>query len=202
MVGRLDRDGCSRIASRRRQRAAAHGPTRRSAHARAIAGKIGPEGMLLRDFLSAGASASVSRSVTYRHILGGSGVRNPKALPFSGRALPPDVCGLLHDVNGIHLWANAATGRSYQGLAPVEEWRGAREQFSPAPPWMDDRFVVISYHRDGAAYVVLDLESGTFFLMDSAGPDTTSPIASTVGELLAWIWKARLPPEGVPVDPA
>ncbi|MBS2015034.1 MAG: hypothetical protein JST00_19240 [Deltaproteobacteria bacterium] len=157
--------------------------------------------MLLRDFLSAGASAGVTRSVTYRHILGEPGVRNPEALRFGGRALPPGVSGLLHDVNGIHLRANAATGRSYQGLAPVEEWRVALEQFSPAPPWMDDRFVVISYHRDGAAYVVLDLESGTFFLMDSAGPDTTSPIASTVGELLAWIWKGRLSPEGMPVDP-
>lgn len=60
---------------------------------------------------------------------------------------------------------------------------------------LDDRYVALSYHQDGAAFVVLDVESGKYFLMDTAGPDTTSPIANDARELLDWLWRSRIEPK-------
>jgi hypothetical protein len=41
------------------------------------------------------------------------------------------------------------------------------------------------------------MQQGRFFLMDPAGPDTTSPIASSTSELLDWFWRSRILPKGV-----
>jgi hypothetical protein len=60
---------------------------------------------------------------------------------------------------------------------------------------VDDRYVALSYHQDGSSFVVLDVESGRYFLMDAAGPDATSPIASNAGELLDWLWRTRIAPK-------
>jgi hypothetical protein len=60
---------------------------------------------------------------------------------------------------------------------------------------LDDRYVALSYHQDGAAFIVLDVASGTYFLMDTAGPDATSPIATNVEELLDWLWQSRITPK-------
>jgi hypothetical protein len=112
--------------------------------------------------------------------------------------LPADLRALVERVNGIHLWANVETGRSYVGLAPVEEWELARVKMYGAagdPGLLDDRYVAISYHQDGASFVVLDVKSGGYFLMDTAGPDTTSPIAGNVEELLDWTWRSRIAPK-------
>jgi hypothetical protein len=105
---------------------------------------------------------------------------------------------LVERVNGIHLWANVETGRSYAGLAPIEEWELARvKMYGPtaARTLLDDRYVAISYHQDGASFVVLDVTSGRYFLMDVAGADATSPIANNVDELLGWLWGSRISPK-------
>jgi hypothetical protein len=104
---------------------------------------------------------------------------------------------LVERVNGIHLWANPETGRSYFGLAPVEEWQLARiKMYGNASDrsLLDDRYVAISYHQDGASFVVLDANSGKYFLMDAAGPDATVPIAGNAQELLDWLWDRRMSP--------
>jgi hypothetical protein len=101
-------------------------------------------------------------------------------------------------VNGIHLWANVQTGRAYTGLAPIEEWDLARLRMyghAAERSLLEDRYVALSYHQDGASFVVLDAESGRYFLMDAAGPDTTTPIASNVDELLEWLWRTRIAPK-------
>ena len=43
--------------------------------------------------------------------------------------------------------------------------------------------------------MVLDVDSGTYFLMDSYGPDETCPLGTSVPELLDWLWADRIPPE-------
>ena len=40
--------------------------------------------------------------------------------------LPGDLQELLQHADGLHLWADLDTGRSYQGLAPIAEWELAR----------------------------------------------------------------------------
>src|SRR5437762_2977974 len=40
--------------------------------------------------------------------------------------LPNDLVALLRKANGIHLCADSATGRAYEGLAPLSEWSLAR----------------------------------------------------------------------------
>jgi hypothetical protein len=110
--------------------------------------------------------------------------------------LPEDLVGLLRRANGIHLWADLGEGRSYEGLAPLAEWRLARNKMwgeDAAPDLLPDRYLALSYHADGAAFVVLDVDSGKYFLMDSCGADETSPIGDCAGHLLDWLWDHRIP---------
>ncbi len=159
-----------------------------------------PGGVRLTDLLSAPGQRTEQRECRYRHILGS---------PASARAieawqdqhpshpLPADLRALVARINGIHLWADPETGRSYTGLAPIEEWELARvKMYGPTADRgiLGDRYIALSYDENGAAFVVLDPVSSTYFLMDTAGPDTSSAIGSTAGELLDWLWKSRIPP--------
>lgn len=109
--------------------------------------------------------------------------------------LREDLAALLLRANGIHLWAELETGRSYEGLAPLEEWILARVTIwgqDAEPELLPDRYLALSYHLDGAAFVVLDVESASYFLMDACGADTSCPIGADVGDLLAYLWSHRL----------
>jgi hypothetical protein len=111
--------------------------------------------------------------------------------------LPADLKELVARVNGIHLWADLATGGSYSGIAPVEEWDLARVKMFGAdasPQLLHDRYVAISYHSDAAAFIVLDVDSRRYFLMDSCGPDESCPIGASTNELLDWVWGHRVDP--------
>lgn len=72
--------------------------------------------------------------------------------------LPNDLVALLGRANGIHLWADLDEGRAYEGLAPLAEWCLARQKMwgeDADPDLLADRFLALSYHTDGAAFVVL-----------------------------------------------
>lgn len=164
--------------------------------ARAKSGGVG-----LMDFLSAPGRQVQQRDVRYRHIL--EPPASQQAIDaWSSRwplhPLPVDLQVLLSRINGIHLWANVETGRSYVGLAPIEEWEPARiKMYGPAVDrtLLHDRYIAVSYHADHAAFVVLDVESGSYYLMDVAGPDTSSLIANNASELLDWLWSSRVAPK-------
>jgi hypothetical protein len=114
---------------------------------------------------------------------------------WHGYTFPSDLTALLARCNGIHLNADLKTGRAYHGLAPIEEWRPARFVMygdGAEPSLLDDRYLALTYHQDGAAFVVLDSTSGSYYLMDAAGPDTSCPIGTRVVELLEWLWTHRL----------
>ncbi len=111
--------------------------------------------------------------------------------------LPDDLGALLGRANGIHLWADLDQGRAYEGLAPLAEWRTARQRMwgdDADPALLPDRYLAVSYHSDGAAFIVLDVESGRYFLMDACGADESSPIGRSVGDLLDWLWAHRREP--------
>jgi hypothetical protein len=160
-----------------------------------------PGGMLLSDLLAAAPRSLPQHEVRFGHILGPPA--SPEALDawterFPRHALPADLKALVARVNGIHLWANLDTGRSYEGLAPLEEWALARVKLygqGADARLLPDHYLTISYHSDSAAFVVLNVESGRYFLMDSGGPDETCPIGSSVSELLDWLWRTRIPPK-------
>jgi hypothetical protein len=108
--------------------------------------------------------------------------------------LPADLGELLGRMNGIHLWADLETGRSYEGLAPLEEWDLARvKMWGPetGQALLPDRYLALSYHADSAAFVVLNVETGTYYLMDSAGPDESCPVGARAGDILDWFWDHR-----------
>ena len=115
---------------------------------------------------------------------------------WPNHGLPDDLKGLLRRVNGIHLCADPSTGRAYEGLAPLSEWKLARNAMygeEADPTLLGDKYLALSYHTDGSAYIVLDVSRGKYFLMDSCGADETSPIGSSVSELLDWLWSHRVP---------
>lgn len=104
--------------------------------------------------------------------------------------LPTDMAELLTRANGIHLWADIeGTGRSYEGILPLEEWRDVNETswaeivFQSRP----DGHLAISYHADGDAYLALDTRGPRYLYCDLY---ETKPeiIGSTVSELLDWWW--------------
>jgi hypothetical protein len=110
--------------------------------------------------------------------------------------LPDNLMTLLRRANGIHLCADPVTGRSYQGMAPLDEWRLARHAMwgpDAEPNSLDDRFLALSYHTDASSYVVLDVRRRKYFHMDSCGADETTPIGRSVEDLLSWLWAHRVP---------
>lgn len=112
-----------------------------------------------------------------------------------GLPLPADLRELLVRVNGIHLWADLDTGRSYEGLAPLEEWDLARRKLwgsDDHADWLGDEYLAISYHADSSAFVVLKASTGEYFLMDPCGADESCRIGSDVGALLDWLWDHRI----------
>ena len=101
--------------------------------------------------------------------------------------LPPDLVEMLQRVNGIHLWADLDTGRSYEGIAPLEEWELARtKMWGPGADAtsLADRYLALSYHADCSAFAVLNVETARYFVLDSCGADESCPIGSCVGDLL------------------
>ena len=160
-----------------------------------------PGGLMMTEFLAAPGRRAEQRNVRYRHILGAPASQQAIETWLRERPshrLPPDLLELVLRVNGIHLWARTDTGRSYAGIAPIEEWEIARIKLYGAtanPGLLDEKSVAISYHQDAAAFVVLDVTTGKYLLMDAAGPDATSPIANNAGELLDWLWRSRITPK-------
>lgn len=163
--------------------------------------RVTAAGMLAAD------SSGESRVAHFRHILGppasdaeiGAWTKRWPCHP-----LPSDLKALLVRMNGIHLWADLDTGRAYQGIAPLEEWDVAATKMwgsGVTDAFLTDRYLAISYHADGAAFVVLNVDTGMYYLMDSAGADDTSPIGSTVDELLDWVWNQRIDPRAAELDP-
>jgi hypothetical protein len=103
--------------------------------------------------------------------------------------LPPSARDLLRRINGIHLWADLSTGRSYVGIAPLAEWECASvTNVGGAAPYCDrlsERCVVVSYHANGNEGVALDCDTGKFLSFDETG--TVAPIGG-VDELLEYAW--------------
>jgi hypothetical protein len=164
--------------------------------------EIGAAGGMRVDALMADPRHTLERrTFRYGHLLGPSVRANELARwvkAWSEHRLRSDLLSLLRRVNGIHLWADLDEGRAYQGLAPLEEWRIARQQMwgiDADPNLLDNRYLAISYHADGAAFVVLDTGSGRYFLMDSCGADESCPIGSSADELLDWLWEHRVAPD-------
>lgn len=159
--------------------------------------------MSLTELQSASGTRIEKRSVRYGHILGPPApVGSIETWQGEKSRLPADLVHLVGRMNGIHLWADLDEGRAYEGLAPINEWELARIKMWGAAAdrnTLDDRYHAISYHQDGAAFAVLDVVSGKYFLMDAAGADETCPIGDCVGDLLDWLWKSRIDPGlGVP----
>ncbi len=161
-----------------------------------------PGGVPVSELPASGEPTGDTRTVTYRHILGdpaSAEVIRAWQEKWPSHPLPPDLRQLVEQANGIHLWADVETGRAYAGLAPIDEWQPARIVMygrSSDPELLSERYLALSYHADGAALVVLDVDTGTYFLMDSCGADDTCPLGANVSELLDWLWSERLPPEG------
>ena len=160
-----------------------------------------PGGLLLTDFLLAPGRRAEQKECRYCHVLGAPA--SPGAIDawqgqHPSHPLPADLRALVARINGIHLWADPDRGRSYTGLAPIEEWELARIKMygsTADPSLLDDRYIALSYHQDGAAFVVLDVISGEYYIMDVAGTDESYPIGSNADELLDWLWKYRITPE-------
>jgi hypothetical protein len=161
-----------------------------------------PGGMRLSDLLAVAPRPLPQRTVRFGHILGPPTSHSTVRAwgeQFPYHALPADLKDLVAQVNGIHLWADLDTRRSYDGLAPLEEWDLARIKMygrGSDAHLLPDRYLALSYHGDGAAFIVLNVESGRYFLMDSSGPDEACPIGASVSDLLDWLWDHRHCPRG------
>jgi hypothetical protein len=76
----------------------------------------------------------------------------------------------------------------------MADWELARTRMwgsDADPDLLGDEYLAISYHADGAAYVVLKVTTGEYFLMDSCGADETCRIGGDVAGLLDWLWHQR-----------
>ena len=162
--------------------------------------------MTVKAIQSAPESRKERKECRYRHILGAPA--SPDAIDAWQRQhpshpLPADLRALVARINGIHLWADPETGRSYIGFAPIEEWEVARiKVFGPTedPSRLDDRYLALSYDQNGDYYIVLDVTSGEYSEMDICGSGPTRPVGCTADELLDWLWEHRITPEASPPE--
>jgi hypothetical protein len=156
------------------------------------------KGMLVSDFVADPRGTRESRTFRTGHILG------PPATPHEIETwqqslhctLPDDLRELLLRANGIHLWADLETGRAYEGLAPLQEWRlvdDGLQRIAPSQTFTGKRYVLITYHTDGSSYVALDPNSSRYYLMDACGADESCPLGNHVSALLDWLWGNRVP---------
>jgi hypothetical protein len=156
--------------------------------------------MLLTDFVSDPRRTTRRRTFRHGHVLGPPLTTSALATwhaRWPRHPLPTDLSALLLRVNGIHLWADLDTGRSYEGLAPLEEWGLARVAMwgpNAGDDLLGDRHLAISYHTDHAAFVTLDVDSGRYHLMDACGADESSLIGRNVEDVLEYLWTHRIPP--------
>ena len=166
-----------------------------------------PGGMRLTDFLAAPGRIPEQCECRYRHILGAPA--SPDAIAAWQRQhpshpLPADLQALVARINGIHLWADSETGWCYQGFAPIEKWDLARSTMywgpTTDPSLLDDHYIALSYDEGHASYIVLNIKSGKYYLMDVAGPDESCPIADNVEELLDYLWERRMTPKASPPE--
>ena len=163
-----------------------------------IAKASASKGMLLTEYLVKAKETGTHerRTVSFGHLLGPPASESALVgyqTRWPNLPLPADLRALVTRVNGIHLWADLLDGRSYAGLAPIEEWDFASKVMGPNPR-LSERHIAISYDSDHGSYVVLDAGRGMYWLMDSAGPGETCPIGSSVEELLDWLWENRIAP--------
>lgn len=142
------------------------------------------------------------RRYSYRHIVGSGltrGAIDEWQSNHVDHVLPDDVRELLTVANGVHLWADVETGRSYFGILPLEEWRDvAVSRWA----WLfDDRptpqALVISYHENGDYLLVLETSPQCFVWWDPQNPLEPKRVGSTVEEFLDFWWA-----ETAELDPA
>ena len=155
-------------------------------------------GMLLTDFLADPRKTREQRTVRRGHVLGPPLTADALTAwqqRWPRHPLPPDLASLLLRVDGIHLWADLDTGRAYEGLAPLAEWDLARVKMwgpSAGSDLLSEQYLALTYHSDGAAFVVLDVDGGGYYLMDSCGGDASCRVGGTADDLLDYLWSHRL----------
>jgi len=120
---------------------------------------------------------------------------------WPSHVLPPDLAQLLSRVNGIHLWADLDSQKAYFGILPLEEWQHASQsRLSRLTTLFQDQSrgqLVISNHKNGDYYLVLDTKKPAYFWFDTQDLRNPALVARNVEELLSWWWNhaAELAPE-------
>jgi hypothetical protein len=156
--------------------------------------------MSLTDFQNDPRHRRERRTFRYGHLLGAP-LSADEIRAWQRRwprhILPGDLTALLMRVDGIHLWANLDTTRAYTGLAPLAEWELARtKMYGPtaAADLVAENYLALSYHADGADFVVLDVERGSYYLMGECGADESCRVGQSVEDLLDYWWSHRIRP--------
>ena len=133
------------------------------------------------------------RTFRYGHVLG-PGTNADAIRAWQGRhpehPLPPDLTEFLQRVNGIHLWADLESSRSYFGILPLNEWQDARDvhwaMMFESPPVGQ---LAVSYHDNNDNFLVLDTQQQRYMWYDREDFDRPKHAGSTVAELLDFWWQ-------------
>lgn len=114
----------------------------------------------------------------------------------SASVLPGDLVDFFRLANGIDFWVSENLPEGYLRLLPLGEIDGARQAMwgdlgaDMEPDWVPlPHWLAVSADRDGAAYIVLDVDRPFYYLMDTCGADLGNPIGATVEDLLEYIWR-------------
>jgi hypothetical protein len=133
------------------------------------------------------------RTFRYAHILG-RGISAEEIDVWQTRhpshLLPLDLMDFLTRVNGIHLWADLETSRSYFGILPLSEWHDVASSdwamMFDSPPTGQ---MVVSYHENGDYFLVLDTYQQKYIWYDPQDFDNPKTAGTNVAELLDFWWR-------------
>ncbi len=129
---------------------------------------------------------------TYTHLLGhGASLEEISRWQrhHPNHVISADLASFIHEINGVHLWADADQKRSYFGILPMEGWLDAATwEWSGLFVEPPIGILVLSYHDNGDAYLLLNTITGRFYWYDTEEFDHPALVGESIEGLLDWWW--------------
>lgn len=158
-----------------------------------LSAQLDAQPMLVSELMDHPDQRRELREFRYAHILQGglseSQLRDWQ-LAHAAHPLPYDLCQFLHQVDGVHLWADLPTSCAYFGISPLRDWRTAADsEWATLFKGTQPDVLVMSYHDNGDNFLTLDTRTAVYKWFDPQNFCHPEVVAHTLPDLLDFWWQ-------------